>query len=339
MLGKPYSSSTSWLHAAAGVLDECGMDGRKTLASSGIFIEDYRTAGKRAPTTVIRKAWAIVAEHTDDPAIGLRAAQKHFRADDWQSLGLAIQCSTTLREALQRLVRYFQVVSDAADCVLLQNRKTLSLVATPYDDPEQFGYEAMEYGVAALLVLLQDIHPHPLHPLRVELLRPRSLSSLDFARLLGCPVTFGCERQSIVFDLRQVDTPLRGRNAALAKYQDAFSEDYLARFGNRSLSMKVRQEILRSLPGGSPNQEAVAAALHMSVRKLQRVLVIEQTSFREILTGIRQHLSTTYLRQEGRGLAEVAFMLGFSDHSNFSRAFKEWFGRSPSEYRQKPARK
>jgi len=335
MQREQYSSSSSWLQAAVHVLDQSGVDGSALLAKSNIRVEDYNNASRRAPTRVIRKAWSIVAEHTRDPAIGVRAAQKHFHPVDWQSLGLAILCSNTLREALQRMEKYFQVVSDAADTLLLEDGKTFQFVATPFGDPEELGYEAIEYGLAALLSLLQEIYPRPLRPLRIELLRPKHLASPDFARLLNSPVVFGCERESVIFDRAQVDEPLQGSNEVLARYQDSFSEGYIARFGNGSISMKVKREVLRSLPGGYPCEENVADALRMGVRNLQRRLEAENTSFRQLVTDIRQQLSCTYLKQEDRSFGEIAFMLGFSDHSNFSRAFRQWFSMTPSEYRER----
>jgi AraC-like DNA-binding protein len=333
MFKEQYSSSASWLQAAEHVLNQAGVDGAAVLARSNIRVSDYGAAGRRAPTRVIRRAWTIVAEYTRDPAIGVRAAQQYFQPADWQSLGLAILCSNTLRQALERLNKYFQMVSDAADTLLVEDKSTLRFVATPFDDPEELGYEAIEYGLAALISLLQEIYPRPLHPLRIDLLRPEKFSSPEFARLFNCPVTFGCEREALVFSLADVDLPLHGSNDVLAQYQDSFSDEYLARFGNDSISLKVKREILRSLPGGNPCQVSVADALHMSVRNLQRQLGSENTSFRQLVTDIRQQLSCTYLRQESRSFGEIAYVLGFSDHSNFSRAFKQWFAITPSEYR------
>ena len=39
-----------------------------------------------------------------------------------------------------------------------------------------------------------------------------------------------------------------------------------------------------------------------------------------------------YLKEGGLSKAEIAFMVGFSDQSNFARAFKRWTGMSPGEY-------
>jgi AraC-like DNA-binding protein len=241
-------------------------------------------------------------------------------------------CSKTLRQALERLVRYFELVSNAADTMLEEHSDRLSFIAVTHGDPKEIGHVAIEYGLAALLVLLREVFPRPLYPLRIQLLRPADRASEEFSKLFGCPVVFGCKRESMSFDIELVDELLQGGNETLAKYQDSFSEEYLTRFGNNSTSMKVKNEILRSLPGGNPCQTSVANALHISTRHLQRRLESEKTSFRLLLNDIRKQLSFSYLRQENRSLSEIAYLLGFTDHSNFSRAFKNWFHCCPVNF-------
>ncbi len=126
-------------------------------------------------------------------------------------------------------------------------------------------------------------------------------------------------------------------NAELAAYQDLLSEDYKKRFGNDSLVIKVKDEMLRLLPGGEPTPQAVASSLYLSVRNLQRKLSNEGTSFSALLTEIRMQLAQDYLKQPYRSCNEVAYLLGFSDHSNFTRAFRRWFDKTPSRYREELA--
>ena len=72
----------------------------------------------------------------------------------------------------------------------------------------------------------------------------------------------------------------------------------------------------------------------MSVRNLQRRLKEVGTTFRTLLETVRKDLASTYLHDPDIEFAEVAFLLGFSDQSAFSRAFRRWTGHSPSEARK-----
>ena len=329
-----YTSSQSWLTSAVRVLDSSGFDGRRALAGSGIPVEDFENEAGRAPVKVIGDAWRFVASALDDPAIGVRAAIEGFNPAHWQSLGLAFLCSTTLRQALERLVKYFEVLSDAADTRLVQEQQRLSFVAVTQQDPELIGYEALEFGLAALLVLMQEVFPRPLRPVEVRLHRPQALANDDFAKLLGQNVIFGSAFESISFDIKAVDETLPSSNQSLAAYQDLFSEDYVARFGNNSVSIEVRKQILRLMPAGESSIQNVAAAVHSTARSLQRKLGSEQTSFNNLLTGTRKQLSLTYIKQPQHGISEIAYLLGFANHSSFSRAFKQWFDVTPTDYRK-----
>jgi len=86
------------------------------------------------------------------------------------------------------------------------------------------------------------------------------------------------------------------------------------------------------MAGGEPTQDLVSRELHMSKRSLQRRLQDEGTSFSDLLRDLRKERARDYLRKN-HALGDVAFLLGFSDHSNFTRAFKSWYGLTPSQFR------
>ena len=76
-----------------------------------------------------------------------------------------------------------------------------------------------------------------------------------------------------------------------------------------------------------------AEALHISNRTLQRRLKSEGTSFMDLLQDTRLQLARKYLRQRSRSVVETSYLLGFSEPSTFSRAFKRWTGMAPAEFR------
>jgi AraC-like DNA-binding protein len=96
---------------------------------------------------------------------------------------------------------------------------------------------------------------------------------------------------------------------------------------------QVRQVLCRLLPQGEPKREAVAQALLLSERTLQRRLQEEGTSYQQLLDDTRRELAEQYLAQPNLPLLEIAYLLGFADPSNFFRAFRRWFDATPGEYR------
>ena len=97
------------------------------------------------------------------------------------------------------------------------------------------------------------------------------------------------------------------------------------------LSARVRACIQSVQPLGSLTSEAVATRFSMSDRTLRRRLREEATSYREILDDVRAELARHYLTKEKRGIEEVALLLGFSDPSAFTKAFRRWTGQTPAD--------
>jgi len=95
----------------------------------------------------------------------------------------------------------------------------------------------------------------------------------------------------------------------------------------------VRQVLMKHLSKGDPRRETMASILCMSERTLQRRLTEEGTSFAELVDEVRREMAQRYFRHSQFSPTEITFALGFSDPSNFYRACKRWFGRSPSTMR------
>jgi AraC-like DNA-binding protein len=82
-----------------------------------------------------------------------------------------------------------------------------------------------------------------------------------------------------------------------------------------------------------PSLATVASELAMSERSIQRALGEEATSFRQLVDEVRKELALEHLGRPGASAADVAFLLGFSEPSAFTRAFRRWTGSSPTQFR------
>lgn len=110
--------------------------------------------------------------------------------------------------------------------------------------------------------------------------------------------------------------------------------EFLARMGKIDLPSRVYVKLIALLPSGNCNREMVAEALHMSTSNFHEKLKKAGTNYQELLDQTRQELVQSYMSREDLSISEIAYLLGFSDSSNFSRSFKRWLGQSPREYRQ-----
>ncbi|SET20526.1 AraC-type DNA-binding protein [Marinobacter segnicrescens] len=100
-----------------------------------------------------------------------------------------------------------------------------------------------------------------------------------------------------------------------------------------TFSRQVRPLIARHLARGKVKVEEVAAELNMSRHTLYKKLKEENLTFAGLLEDVRREQALNYMNDRDRTLSEVAELLGFSELSAFSRAFKRWMGKSPAEFR------
>jgi AraC-like DNA-binding protein len=80
--------------------------------------------------------------------------------------------------------------------------------------------------------------------------------------------------------------------------------------------------------------DSVAGILNLTPRTLQRRLSEQDESFKGLLDKVRKELALTYIAQPFIDLAELAYLLGFSDQTAFQRAFKKWTGTTPGKFRR-----
>ena len=156
----------------------------------------------------------------------------------------------------------------------------------------------------------------------------------EYIKFFECPVGFGAEQNVMHFDKESMERQLPGDNRNLAKANDAVAEKYLDELDPQKVASEVRELLISLLPSGKSNQKAIANRLNRSLSTLQRQLQSEGTNYKDILEHTRKKLATEYVSEGNLSLGQIAYMLGFSDQSNFSRAFKRWTDSSPREFRR-----
>jgi AraC-like DNA-binding protein len=147
-------------------------------------------------------------------------------------------------------------------------------------------------------------------------------------------IAFGCEDSGYAMPRAALDCAMKFADArtveTIAPLVDA---ELASRPQLASFAARVGAHVASSLPAGT-DVAAVARALHMSARTLQRRLEQEHTRFSQVLDDARLRVARRLLANPAATLTEVAFRLGFADLATFSRAFKRWTGRPPGQWRR-----
>lgn len=275
-------------------------------------------------------------ERSGNPAIGL-ATPRTAQFGAFEVLGYAMMSCPNLLEAMQRLARYLRVVTEAGTTSLAQKDDELHLVFELFGGERPVPSVRYEFDLLVFVGFCRWIAGRDIRLRRIELIRPTPPRTQPYTDAFECPVRFGAEAHKLVFALADVMQPLPTSNATVAAVHDQLLGDRLQRLGDAPTTHRTRELIVQRLPDGEPRRDVIASELCMSERTLQRRLQDENTSFHELLEDVRRELAQEYLRQRKFSLAQTAYLLGFADQSNFSRACKRWFDVSPGQWRARAA--
>ena len=230
-------------------------------------------------------------------------------------------------------MRYNRFLSHNQDYEFRETGTDFRFILHRSEEPYKFPDEDYDASFSVLMTLCQEIYGREFAPLRVDLVRQAPDCAAQFRERFSAPVVFGAEHNVFYMSREVVLKQLPTANAELARVNEDVVRNYLDQVREGSLSRRVKTHLIEQLPSGRVTQESIASALHMSPRTLQRRLQEESTSYKLLLTETRQELATRYMTQSSSQVSEVAYLLGFSEVGNFTRAFKRWTGVAPSEYR------
>lgn len=316
------------------ILEAYGIDPEPVFRRVNLAPELLFEPGARYPLADISALWLELERLIDDPCFGLKTAD-HWHPSHFGTIGYAMLASSTIRNALERLIRFHRVVSDAAFGELIEDHKAKTLTIKLNWNEEIPWTPARED--AALTYILSSCRLNfikPLYPKRVELTHNQHQCLLQYEKFFGCRVELNCAAPLLSLSVADADKPLRSGDAYLAKFHDTIMDDYISKLSATRLIRLVQKFLAAHLPDGPVTLEMTAKEMGMSTRKLQRDLRQEGTTFQELLNRTRRDLAQRYVQDAQHDLTEVAFILGFADLSTFSRSFKRWTGTSPSRYRK-----
>lgn len=240
-------------------------------------------------------------------------------------------CSPNFNIAIQRLSEFKRLVGPMQLQVAIDNdTTTLELkfynVSTP--TPQSLAMSELVFFAQLARICTR----HQVIPLKVTL--PDLPSHLAEYKTFFCVLPQKSEHISIVFSSQDAERPFLTANPTMWSFFEPNLQRSLIQLDeDATVSEKVKAILLENLPAGLCTIEDVAQRLAMSKRTLQRLLLEEQTNFKTLLDTTRQSLAQHYLEKSSMSTGEISFLLGFQEHNSFSRAFKNWTGNTPQEYR------
>lgn len=309
----------------------------EALRVLGVTPELLADPAARVPHELALRAWTELPRRVESATFGLRAAEMAAEAS-FDVLDHALSHCSTLRDALFALLRYQRLLHDANDLRLEDAGGGRACLSQRFRVPGDMPDHLSDFIAAQWVLRGARLAGAALHVERVELTRPLPDDVSEHRRVFQAAIAFGCERNALWLDMASLDAPIARADPSLSAVLRRHADDLLAALPpSNSLATALHRHLLGGLDSGALDVQRAASALGVSTRTLQRKLEDEGTSFKAVLDDARRTLAVSYLRDGSRTVSEVAFLVGFSEVSAFSRAFRRWTGQSAVSYRRTPA--
>ncbi|MBL4683028.1 MAG: AraC family transcriptional regulator [Nannocystaceae bacterium] len=320
--------------ASRAVLDACrqlGLDPEAISSAAGLTHQVLYDANARIPADRADALWRHAFEQADDPSLALHAAEAlPFGA--YKVLDFITANAPTVGEGLTRVARYFALVDDRGRFeVEVQDPVSLRMHSAGGEIPQA----AQEYTFAALVLRSRACAGAPWPLQAVDFTFDQPADSSEHERIFGCPIRFGRPEPRLLIAASTWDLPVRGADAALFAVLEDHAAHLLAQRPTEepSLVSQLKAHLHRELRGGDPSMRSVARQMGMGERTLQRRLKELGLAYAGLVSETRHELSRGYLREPSVSIAEIAWLLGYSEQSAFTRAFRSWSGQTPAAWR------
>jgi len=329
-MSRSFTSIATLTEVIARTLESYQIDSKEVFESVGLPPEPFKNPDERVSKDSMEEIWLEAERRTRNPCIGFEVGL-NFHTSNLHAVGYAWLASATLREAMERLVRYQRLLSTAAEMDVYEDGDGFHLQIDPSPGID-FGDDAAFTGVVSMA---RDLSYAEFKPMNVQMMRPEPACAAKLAEYFGCPVEYNASIDQMTFSVESVDEQLTRHNPALAQASEEVAREYLANMDKKDVVARARVAIIDHLPDGEPSRREVASELAMSERTLARRLSDRDYTFSALVDEVRGQLAKEYLRQSRFSVTDVAFLLGFSDQSNFARAFKRWTEESPTDFRSR----
>ena len=332
MLYEPTTLASSSALLATSLREEYGIDPVPIFFQADLPMARPESPLLRYPLKKVRELWALSREATGDPAVGLKTG-KYAQPRHFYAFGYSWSASANLLGAFERLSRYYKVMSTASVTISLHETRDSYVLSAAFPDKTKMPpKEGIDCGMTALLAMCDIVANKEIRPTLVELARePDELADV-YSEALRAPIQWGTEVGAFYFDKKELLVPLPLSAPDIAKATDKIAEQYIETLDPHKVASEVRRLLIDLLPSGKADQERISRHLNRSASTLQRQLQAEGLTYRQVLESTQRNLAETYLREKKHTHAQIAYLLGFSEQSNFSRAFKRWTSMTPRQF-------
>jgi AraC-like DNA-binding protein len=324
------------LKALVDAMAAYGVDAEPLFSGTGISPRSTSDHEARISQRQKIALFSNVLQLSPDPAVGLLAGQRQ-RISDFGVYGYALLSSATFGEAIEFGIKHVRLAGPVleksfrveGDVAIFEGHDVIRLGALlPL---------ATEFWFSSMHALISRVLERPFRAQRLLLPYPAPDFASLYEETLLCQVVFDAPVMQWEFDAGLLAVPLPNANKITAEVSSAFCGRMLEAIGGENPLVKAIKEACLNGVGGLPRAEQMADKLHLSTRTLHRRLFEAGTTYQDIIDGVRKRLAIEFLERTDLPVSDIAERTGFSDVSNFRKAFKKWTNQTTAYYRDRRA--
>jgi len=335
------SAAGSTVHTMLGLgalvaeMQEQGISPLALLRGTGLEPEQLEDEQARISTEQKVRLFGNVMRLSSRPDVGLSAGSRQ-RLSDFGVWGYALVSSRSFGDAVMLGIKHVRLAGP-----VLEKRFRVEGESAIFEGHDVMNLGdvlplATEFWFASIHKLGQCILEAPIPSRKLLLPYKRPAHAAAYEQLFDCTVLFDQPVMEWHFEAAVLGRPCPNANPITAGLCERFCERLLDPLLNgpdgSELSRQIRTTCLNGR-GDFPSAEVMAGRLGLSVRTLHRRLSAEGLQYQRILDEVRHSLASEFLRGTSLSVEQVAARVGFSDASNFRKAFRKWTGGTPADFR------
>ncbi len=311
-----------------------GGDPERIFGCAGIKESDFENPVSEINLYKYCKMFEVAAQQTDNSNIGLQFGRR-FQPKQLGMLGYAAISSPTLAAGLKNMEALFPAHQEQTSFGLIQDEGILWLSYRIIDQRICDRRQDAELSLGMFCNVFRAALGQNWAPLEVRFEHASPGGIHEHEMIFDAPVIFGRRTNAIAFRRRDLDAKMPDQDPYLFSVVKAFLERRCNAAANPiDFASLVRNEIKMQLGCKIPALNEIAAVLGLTNARFQKQLRAYGLSFPDIVKATRHELALHYLDDPDMALTEIAYCLGYSELSAFSRAFRTWTGMSPQRYRR-----
>ncbi len=248
-------------------------------------------------------------------------------------IGLLAESSIDLESALKKVIRYMRIHAQGIEWQLSVEGEFAYLKFIMNAAVSGKVKQSVDLSLCQCFQFVRGVTNNRWQPLQVCFHAEKPEDDWYYKHLFGVPIVFNSEFDGFIFKYTDLKLPMSGQDErvhlALTQYADILNRDQQEDFCS-----KIKRNIRKLLPEGQCSSQTIANLMACDKRTLQRNLKQQGVTYQQLLDEVRYSMAKEYLRDSTMPLTNLATMLGYTEVSAFSRAFKKQFGLAPSEWRK-----